>query len=280
MLRFRAHTVFHITMEEHPNLAGPEKAETGIGLTCRFKVKAVDRETGTMTIGITYTRGEMNIKSGGQDIEYDSADVPAEVPPGAHWLAAGVGQTCEADVTELGRVEELRGIDELIEKASKEIEAGPKRDAFVRRLKQQFGSKAATNMIEQLLAVYPKRPVDVGDGWKNKVAVRHTLPMKLDRTFELKERGDGVVRLEMKAEITPNPIPVPMGDDFEIKYKATGKQTGIFELDADTGWVRKVSRETRLSAEITPILPEGAHGNPDMPTLSIKGTETIEPVDD
>jgi hypothetical protein len=247
----------------------------GFGLT--QAVKEV-REDGTAVVQVTYDSVKFKQEGPMGAMDYDSANPPATVPPMARGFAALVGQGFSMDMTPEGRVVRVEGADQLLARITENIEIPmpAMRSTIEAQMKQQFGDQALKEMMEQMMAIYPEKPVAVGDSWSRKVTVARGFPMVMDNNWTLKSRADGVAVVEVRSTVEPNPDagPLEMGG-MRIQQKLRGDQQGTIEIDETSGWVLKSTLNQEFSGEMTII---GGPQEVTMP-MTIEGVVRVESLD-
>jgi len=252
-----------------------------LGMGYSFAVTDVDAE-GTISAKVTYDSVLFRQKGPTGTVEYDSAHPTETVNPMAKAFAAQLGQSFTLALTPEGRITKVEGVDKLFAHVlrSMDIPAGPQRDALEKSPKQQFGDQAMQDSMEQLTAIYPDGPVDVGDSWERKVTMAKGFPMQLENTWQLKSRKDGRATIDVKSKISSNANadPISMGP-VSLKYDFTGDQKGELVLDEATGWTVSAKTTQKLTGKVN------VKGAPGMPAgmswpITIESTITLESSDE
>lgn len=214
-----------------------------IGTTYTFKTAAVDPD-GTIHGTFTYDAVRCKMDGPGMVIDYDSSKVApgaaAPVNPMAKTFAALVGQTLDVVMTPEGRVTELKGADRIMAAVIKAM-ALPEaaRAAVEQQLKTQFGDEALKKTFEQITAIYPKDPVELGDTWDAEQHISMGFPMILKTTWTLKSLTGGKATIGAEGTIETGPpaagaaAPAPGTPTLKLK----GTQKGTLLLDQATGWL-------------------------------------------
>lgn len=248
------------------------------GMEYAFDVQDVAKD-GTMAVKVTYHAVQMKINGPTDKVDYDSANPPDEVPAAARAMAALVGQSFTLDITPEGRVTKVQGLDamlaHMIEKLG--LPDGPTKTMMEDQLKKQFGDQAMRQTMEQLMAVYPDKPVAVGDAWTKKVKLTKGFPLQIDTTYAMKGRKAGVATLDTKSTLKSDPKaePLKMGP-LSISYDLSGTQKGQIEMDEASGWTRGAKLTQEFSGKMK---MEGAPGmtEPMSWPITAKSTITLAP---
>ena len=226
------------------------KQITGMGYT--FNVEKVDEE-GNATAKITYDSVYFKQESPQASIEYDSKNPPEEIPPPALGFAALVGSSVTMVIGPDGTVKDIEGADEMLDSVMEKLPDVGEKEVYRESLKEQFGDTALKNMMEQQMAIYPDKPVEIGESWSKKMIISSGVPMTIDNTWTLKSIEDGEVALDVKSDISSNTDgePIKMGP-LEMKYDITeGSQEGTIYLDEETGWVIGGENTQNITGNVT-----------------------------
>jgi hypothetical protein len=209
-----------------------------------------------------------------------------------------IGKSFSMKMSPLGRVEEVKGMSEILaetakkaaETAGKAAESMPLPPKVIEmtkgiskmiegQLQGTFGDNAMCETMEDLMTMYPEGPVRVGATWtKNVVRACGAMPMKRSETWRLAGRKDGLLRLEMKSTITPNLDARPsfLGEMARLMIEYTGDSSGIVILDEATGWVVKSDTTTQLDGKVTMNSLERKDSNAGPVALKIKIKTHVE----
>lgn len=247
-----------------------------LGMEYTFDVKEV-KDDGTMTAEVTYHAVQMKMDGPTGKVDYDSAEPPDEVPKLARGMAALVGQSFTLDMTAEGRVTRVEGIDALLAHMIEKLKlpAGAMKTMMEDQLKKQFGDKAMRETMEQLMAMYPDKPVGIGDSWTRKVKVTKGFPLEMENTYVLKDRKGGVAILDTKSTLKSDPKAEPMKmGPLSISYALSGKQEGQVEMDEATGWTLGAKLTQEFSGTMTMEGAPGMTGPMSWP-VSAKSTITL-----
>jgi len=230
-----------------------------MGMEYTFDVSEV-KDDGTMTVKVTYRTVQMKMDGPTGKVDYDSSDPPDEIPKAARGLAALVGQSFTLDLTPQGRVTRVEGIDAVLANMIQKLDLpdGAMKTMMESQLKKQFGDKAMRETMEQLMAMYPAKPVGIGDSWTMNVELSKSFPLKMENTYVLKDRKAGVAILDVKSVLTSDPKAPPMKmGPISISYDLKGTQQGQAEMDEATGWTLSSTLTQEFSGKMT---MEGAPG--------------------
>ena len=224
-----------------------------IGMAYTYDVKKVESD-GSAQVDIAYDWILYSQDGPMGKSEYDSSNPPATLPDAALGYAALLGKGFSMTVTPLGEVTGVQGIDALLWGIldTLNVPAGSTRDALLENLQAQFGEEAMKESFEKATAIYPEKPVAVGDSWSKKLVLAMGMPMIVDNTWTLKSRKDGVAFVDVKSTIAPNPDAKPMEiSGMTVSYEVSGDQNGTLELDEATGWPLRSNMTQNLSGQIS-----------------------------
>lgn len=210
-----------------------------IVLGMRFDVKDVAAD-GVATVKTTYDRASLRQSGPMGTTEYDSSKPDGNVPVAAQGFAALVGQGFVIKWAPDGQVKDVEGLDSMLRNVMRKIDVpSPQlRPIVEKQLKEQFGEKAMKENMQAASAIFPDRPVAIGDSWQRSFIVTKGFPVIVDSTWTLKELKDGVAIIDAVSTIKPNPEakPVEMGA-MKLSMRFSGKQSGTMKVDRATGFV-------------------------------------------
>jgi hypothetical protein len=241
-----------------------------------FKVTDI-AEDGTYTIEVTMGPVAMKMKSQMGSFEFDSENPPDEIPAPARVLAAFVDQVFTMKMTPQGKVVELSGMDKMLESMKDAFDDVDEqtRGQMIEQMKKQFGDDGFKEMMENFTAIYPHKPVGVGDSWEQEVILARVFPLIANVTYTLAERKDGVASLKVDGTFEPNPKgePTKMGD-MTMKVALKGTQEGTLQIDEATGWFVAGEMTQKMEGEVTASGVPGV-GEMSLP-MRIKGTVSFK----
>lgn len=213
-----------------------------MGMFLGTKVEDVDAQ-GIHTLKLSYDRITMDMVSPVFAMSYDSKEPEkAAKNPAFDMFNAMIGQAITMKIQPDGTTKEVLGIDELAKKLSEKAPAGM-------NVKQQL--EGMKNAFEQF-AVYPGKPVDIGDTWNRKIkmAADPNTPMDIDANYTLYDRKNGTAIVKMQGTIT-------------AANGMKGTNSGTLMIDEATGWITGGDMVMDMGGEV-----QGA-------TVKVKGKSTI-----
>jgi len=227
-----------------------------IGVGYSFDVEEVDAD-GVARVKVIYHGVLFKQDAGGLGkFEYDSSDPPAEIPPMAKGYAALVGQSFHMKIAPNGHISEVEGADEMIADMLEKIDINMEymKTSLEKKLRDQFGNQGVKEMMDNMMAIYPDRPVGINDSWTSTVIETHGFPMILDNTWTLKDRKDGIATIEVNSTAEPNleVDPVEMGA-MKMQYSLSGEQHGTMELDEATGWMISAELDQKFTGDLSMV---------------------------
>ncbi len=234
-----------------------------MGMECTFNVEEVDTN-GIASVKITYHSVFFKQDGPMGKIEYNSSNPPAIVPPMAVGFAALVGKSFSMKISPHGHIKDVQGVGAMLTHMMEKLDLpeGHMRTSIEKQLRDQWGDEAIKEMMENTFAIYPDKPVGIGDSWTKRVIISRGFPMILDNTWKLKARKGGVAIIEASSIVKPNPeaAPIEMGP-LRLSYDISGEQKGTMELQEATGWTIRAKLTQEFSGQAnmegTPQMPEG-----------------------
>ena len=249
---FKLKTMVTQTVTQSPPGQPAQQFTQTIGISYSFVIDSIGSD-GNPNVTVTYDNLIFKQQGPAGYVDYDSANPPRQTPPAARTFAAMVGQSVKLSITPIGRIVEVRGADVLVERILKTLTApdGPGRAATERMIRAEFADDALKSDLDNLLAVYPDRVVNIGESWSKKSALTKGMPLAIDDTYTLRDVNPNTVTLELKGRvaISPPAAPVEIGG-LKISYKLSGEQTGSVKLDRPSQWIKSVDTNRKISGEM------------------------------
>lgn len=273
--------VYHMLMTAEQQIELPDRDTTmdqRLATALQFEVVEVESD-GTQTLTVTYTHVALKQQGPMGPVNFDSSRPPAKLPLTAQPFAALVDQQFSVSLSPKGQVRALVGLDTIVEKmlAGLKMGEGPAKAAMEKGIREQFGPEAMKQNLQNLLNVYPDKPVDVGDGWTHTAAMKQGLPLIAETTYRVRKITADTVTLEADSRISPNPHAEPMDmGALKLEYLLGGTQSGTMELDRATGWTRRSEMTQAFSGRMRVTLGQQKIDEP----IVINGTMTLEPVEE
>lgn len=214
---------------------------------------------------VTYDRIKYKIESGmmGSLIDYDSeGDGESSDNPMMAAMDDGfdvmVGKSFNIVMSRQGKVESVSGLDELMS-AMQEKSGGAEA--------QTMSADDLEKMMQNMIAIFPKTQVGVGDTWGSKTKLGGQYPMEMETDYKVEEIDANKVYLNVEAEIT-------MDSEMELpdgvgSMNMGGEMEGSMEVDRKSGMV--------LSSNMTMDMKGNVKAGPIDTPIEIESTITIKP---
>ncbi len=248
-----------------------------IGTGAQLDVSNIDAN-GNAQVTYTYKWVKYGTKFPGKEAVYDSSKKDSTVPEEFRWFAPLLEESLSLKISPEGRISEVKDLEKVRSNVRQKLPQGPSNEIAIRSLDQWLDEQAVRETIESSLAIYPDRPVGVGDSWSRNVTYSGGFPKILESKWTLKERKNGVAVIEVVSTIKPNPQakPTEMGQGITSSSEFTGNEQGLIEIQESTGLIIKSNINQQMSGQSTITRP----GAPDTVTpMEIKvvvATETSD----
>lgn len=235
-------TINELQMSD-PTPGKEESAVMTLGTGAKLDVSNIDAN-GNAQVTYTYKWIKQGVKGTDEKIGekvYDSSKKDSTVPEEFQWFAPLLEESFSLTLTPEGRISEIKDLDKVRANVRQKLPQGPMQEIAMRSLDQWLNEQAVREGIENSLAIYPDRPVGVGDSWSRNNTYSSGTAMLLDSKWTLKERKNGIAVIEVASTIKPNPQakPVEMGQGITSSSEFTGYQQGIIVIQESTGLIIK-----------------------------------------
>lgn len=212
-------------------------------------------EAGDATIKLTYSKIGFSQDGPMGKIEYRSWEEGEEIPLMAQGFASLVDQSVTMTLTPEGRVTDVTGFDALLENIMKDFDIPvdeETRAQFEDNLRTQFGDVTFKETMEKMFAVYPDKPVGVGDIWSAEYMFTAGLPMVVNNTWQVKSIVADRVVIEVNSKIRPNKEgTLPQFGGVNLTYDIQGTQQGQIVIDTLAGWLWEGEMKQNLSGTMS-----------------------------
>lgn len=241
-------------------------------------------EKGNMLVKARYESIAFDMKGTTGTFFFDTEQDPAlDNNPVSKALRALVGASFELKYSPDGRVLDVRGTDDLLQRMinALEIPDNQQKEAVESALTGIYGEESMKEMFEQISGPYPSTPVCVGDHWKIHQRLTQGFALDTETTFQLKERKNGQAVITMNGTIATLPDGSTMSlGTVKFNYKLTGTQNGTYYMAETTGWVDEADVYLQLSGEVTAEMDSQGEVTMTWPvsivsTIKIKSTEVV-----
>lgn len=243
-----------------------------IRMWLEFAVEA-EGEDGTARARATWVKVYYKQEGPQGTIVYDPdgprKDVAAKFP--AEQVMEGLmGESIRVVLDATGRVREITGEDELIQRVTSkmEIREPQRREDVTRSVTEQLSEGALKEAFERFLALYSEGG---GDTWSLERTCEADLPYKEEATVSVEKREGGRAVLKKKTKIRPNEAAGPRNrGGIRVAYEVSGTEEGEIVVDERTGWPVRMRLDQKIRADLT---IEGAGGEGGKRTeLQVDGT--------
>ena len=246
-----------------------------------YDVTEVD-EMGNTTIKMTYDKIGFTQDGPMGRTEYRSWEDTGTVPMTAKAFAVMAGKNVTMELSRRGHVTHISGTESIIDAMLKEFDLSiddEMKKELEENLKRQFGEEAFKETMNEMFAVYPDRPVGIGDTWQAKAVVQMGFPMAIHNTWRLKGIKDGKVYVEVNSKIEPNTETSVKQMGMEMTYDVSGNQKGSLVLDESTGWLIEADLKQQFGGEVVVVGAQLGEAQTAGFTISMTGTVTVETIE-
>ncbi|NQT01704.1 MAG: ankyrin repeat domain-containing protein [Planctomycetes bacterium] len=282
-LKLEAGKEYYMQTITEQQISDPTPANEGttvmtVGTGAQLEVSDIDAN-GNAQVTYTYKWIKIGIKGATVENIYDSSKKDSTVPKELQWFAPLLEESFLLTITPEGRISEIKDLDKVRSNVRQKLPQGPMQELAMNSLNQWLDEQTIRESIENSFAIYPDRPVGVGDSWSRNVTYSSGSAMILESKWTLKERKNGVAVIEVASTIKPNSEakPVEMGSPgITSSSEFTGNQQGLIEMQESTGLIIRSKINQQMSGQNTITRP----GVPDNVTpMEITGVISMETSD-
>ena len=233
---------------------------------------------------ITYKAIQAKMTAPTGVMEYDST-MPAEAndvnnPVGQMFrqmFGPMVGQSFTFKVTSKGKVVEIKGFQEMMEKMMND---NPAMAPMKEYMKSLFSEDYAKMIVSNSITPFPAQTVAVGDTWKDKDSINIGFPMEMENIYTLKNLKDGLAIIDVNSNMDfGGEEPTMNMGPMKMYMKMKGSCKGTTEIDEKTGWANRSSVKMLLSGKMEMVAENQVPQRTVIP-MTIEGLVTVEPIEE
>lgn len=158
-----------------------------------------------------------------------------------------VGYKIEVEMTPRGKVEQVKGLDQFVQKMA----GNPQ----ITQSMQMFSSdQSFESFIDQTFNYFPEEAVKEGSKWTSSFDLPSLMNMEIAINFEVASITDDDVLLSVASDIDMN-MPIEQSN-MKMDMKMTGTQNGTMTVDTNDGWVRKSNLKQTFDINMKMINPQ------------------------
>ncbi|MCM8538199.1 MAG: DUF6263 family protein [Lentisphaeraceae bacterium] len=212
---------------------------------------------GYFKLKCTYRHAILEMENTMMTVKYNSRTHKGPIPPPAMGLASLLNQSFTMEVSNSGKVRNVKGMDAIIENMIKSL---PANNAALKiqmkaQFNQAFGNESIQKLMQQSFDIYPDTAVGLNDSWKDEHVVKTLYPITVKSNWLLEKFEKGGATLKVDATLTSD-AKFKMGA-IECKANLAGTQKGHMTIDLKSGFCR----ESKLVQDIK--------GNLDMMQMQV-----------
>jgi hypothetical protein len=191
-----------------------------------------------------------------------SSENPAEGDMFSQVLSAMVNKPFQAQFSKTGKVISVKNIESLFATAFDKLPnvGEAQKEQIKNQLKQSYGEQAFASNIEMMFAIFPDKPVKVGEKWTSQSKLKSGVTANISTTYQYVEEGADFRKIHGDSKITAEENGEYVNSNgMDMKFKMNGTMVSDIKVDKKTGWI--------LEAKIKQDIAGEAHvkGNEQMP---------------
>lgn len=202
------------------------KIDQKVKLVLNWKVLDVTPEKHFL-IEYSIEKISLNMNVNGQDVVLDS-DNPDQNNPGAEALKNLKDLKFQAEMTDMGKVVKITGLEALAAKF-----AG--NQTLAQSLQMFSSEQSMESFFGQTFNYFPEKEVGIGDKWTASINLASIMNMAINMDFEVADVKDDQVILNVNSSTKADTQIEQSG--MKIQVKLDGTQTGTMTINPKDGWI-------------------------------------------
>jgi hypothetical protein len=236
-----------------------QSTTSNIGMTYEFNVIGSNADGGA-NLSVALVECSMLTNTPMGELKYNSA-TDSVVPDFARGLNILLNEVFTIDLSQLGKISNIKVPEGIIEKVNKLIEGmGAEAMAMgASALGDAASAEGIQRSMEGLFAQFPEGGADVKKSWETESSIRQIIALNTKTKYELVKASKEQNEIKVIGQIVQDPNSPPMEmQGMNITYELVGANEGTWKLDAVTGLVNTCEIATSISGTInidSPQLP-------------------------
>lgn len=105
------------------------------------------------------------------------------------------------------------------------------------QLQDAYGEKSFKGSMEMVMAIYPEKPVAIGEKWNVQTSLMGMLDAKIDASYQLDQNTREYRVITGNAEIKVSPESTLEMENADLRMDLEGTMLSSIKVDAVTGWI-------------------------------------------
>jgi hypothetical protein len=239
----------------------PQVVDISVGIGMKLDVLDVD-SAGNMQIRYTFIWCMSKQTTPMATVSYDSAQ-QATAPAGAEPLAALLNQSYVMKLSPRGEVLDVQGVEQMKEAVQKKMPAGAEGSPMGNVANQFLDKQGLKETTENLLAIYPDKPVEPGASWSEKKTLTAGFERTEESKYTLQKQEAGIAIIGIASTIRANPEAAPRETQgMKMQIDLSGPGEGTIRMVEATGLIQIAQGRGQLKGEIK--VGDSGQGQPMM----------------
>lgn len=202
-----------------------------------FLVKNVNPTSYDMDVW--YESMSMRMKMPQGNLSFSSEN-PTEGDIMSQVFAGMMKKPFQVQLSKGGKVNSVKNIESLYESAFAKFPSisEEQKAQIIAQVSQNFGSEAFSSSIESVTAIFPNKPVKVGETWNIKTKLSGAMKADVNTTYKYVSQDGGAVSIHGDSKVSTSPdSDYTVTNGMEMKFNLTGTMTSDIKIDKTSGWV-------------------------------------------
>ena len=187
-----------------------------------------------------------------------------------------VGKSFELTLTEKGKVTKVTGFESIIASLFENLPSSidSQKDDLLKQMEDAFGEESFKQSMEASMAIFPDKPVKVGESWTIESTISSTIEFSIKNVYTLEKVTDDLYLIKAVGSIAS------LGGADYVKQKGVfmkqelnGKSESDISLVRNTGWIKLSEVKQNISG--TTFMKQTEDGEVMEMPLTLIGTTTV-----
>ncbi|CAL1521353.1 DUF6263 family protein [Chitinophaga sp. MM2321] len=218
-----------------------------------ISIEATEVNPGKTILTFRYKELKFNFNAKNQNIFVD-AKVANDKEPFQAGLKNILDKPFTVEIQSTGIVNKVDGLDNILDNAAAAFSALKKneQEAYMKLMKDQFGTDAFRSWLEQLLIMYPAHGIKTGTQWEENVPMRGGLIGSIDLYWNLQTWDTQTAKIGGTSKIKTDKVQMlTLEDGIKATAEISGSTSSNYLVERSTGLPSICVQTTEMNGNYT-----------------------------
>ncbi len=164
----------------------------------------------------------------------------------------------KADISVKGKILKINHNSDIFDRAMRVFIKKLPKNTFISAMEQKqiqeqvqksFGAEVLKSNLENILSIFPRNRVAIGDKWEIQTFLVNDLNIKITTTYTLLAVTSDEILIEGKANIHFEKEPIQLEQGQQVFFTASGDISSEIKLDITTKWIKEARYKQQIKGK-------------------------------